>query len=82
MFSTQSPFGSCLDSWESSMARKVPGGQQVVTGVLEDEAKTVGRRSAESKPTETSMITSVAPGSQLGPSNTGPNTFLQTFKIN
>lgn len=29
--------GSCLDLSESSMARKLPGGQQVTTGVLVGE---------------------------------------------
>ena len=71
--SVQSPLGSCLDSCQSSMARKLPGGQQVATGVLAGEAKVVARRSssADTNRTKASIVSEeVTSGSQLGPSNT------------
>ena len=56
--STQSPLGSCLDPCQSSMARKLPGGQQVATGVLvEEEARLiVGKKETDSQTNELIII--------------------------
>ena len=52
---TQSPLGSCLDPCRSSMARKLPGGQQVATGVLEEEAKGT-KKKTDSKTSKLAMV--------------------------
>ena len=57
MESVQSPLGSCLDSCQSSMARKLPGGQHVATGVLVVEARLiVGKKKTDSRTNELIMI--------------------------
>ena len=56
MESVQSPLGSCLDSCQSSMARKLPGGQQVATGVLVGEARLIVGKETDSQTNELIMI--------------------------
>ena len=56
MESVQSPLGSYLDSCQSSMARKLPGGQQVATGVLVGEAEVETRSSADTNTTKGSIV--------------------------
>ena len=55
---TQSPLGSCLDCCESSITRKLPGGQQVVTGVLEEEVVLERRKLKKRKKAQLSLLIS------------------------
>ena len=70
MESIQSPLGSCLDSCQSSMARKLPGGQQVATGVLVGEAEVKTKSSADTNTTKGSIVSGAWVPSQTQHSNT------------
>ena len=86
--SSHNPLGSCLDSCQSSMARKLPGGQQVTTGVKpsgssdDEEGKGVNRR-VKREITKLCMIADHWSVPFIYPGQAAlPRVFLLALKIN